>query len=407
MYRILIVDDEPYVTEGLRVSLHEDLDPERFELEAALSGAEALEKFARRDYDIVVTDVRMPGMDGIALQHELRDRYPQCRVIFLTGHGDFGLVRQAFRNQSVDYILKTEGDGEVVKALILVADQMDRERLDTHRRLRDEFLVNQAKAMVARRAVSDVLAGNGPGARESWQLLEPYGQVPRLDRPLHGVVLQADHQADLDLVILTAEQSLAVPVLGASIGGDQAVLLAQAPAGEPNGSRWLQTFLGGLQDAFFLDGNRPFSFALSLGGLPFEDLPSELDGLRRSLQDRRGLGGLALVGPRGGPQETVRLIDRHIAENLATDVSLSRLAEVAGMNPAYLSRWYLQETGVHLSETIALVRFNRAEAMLAASAKKVGDIARDIGFWTPSHFIRFFKKRSGMTPQAYRESRKP
>ncbi|GAB4362389.1 MAG: response regulator [Deltaproteobacteria bacterium] len=88
--RILFVDDEPSVLSGLRRILR----PMRgeWEMSFAESGAEALDRMAAAPYDVVVSDMRMPGMDGLALLREVRKRHPQTISIILSGQAELDTV---------------------------------------------------------------------------------------------------------------------------------------------------------------------------------------------------------------------------------------------------------------------------------------------------------------------------
>jgi HD-like signal output (HDOD) protein/CheY-like chemotaxis protein len=95
MRRILFVDDEPRVLEGLRRSLHGDTD---WEVEFAEGGEEALGLAVRKNFDVVVSDIRMPGMDGAALLRAVRERYPGAIRLALSGYFD---VESAVRSSPV------------------------------------------------------------------------------------------------------------------------------------------------------------------------------------------------------------------------------------------------------------------------------------------------------------------
>ncbi len=84
MKRILFVDDEPRVLAGLKRLLHKMRG--EWEMEFAESGAEALDRLATAPFDVLVTDMRMPKMDGAALLTHARDRYPKTVRIILSGH---------------------------------------------------------------------------------------------------------------------------------------------------------------------------------------------------------------------------------------------------------------------------------------------------------------------------------
>ena len=81
--RILVVDDEP----GIRDTLREILESAGHRVVAVSSGREALERLAREHYDVILTDIRMPDVDGRALYQQIEERWPGrgSRVIFVTG----------------------------------------------------------------------------------------------------------------------------------------------------------------------------------------------------------------------------------------------------------------------------------------------------------------------------------
>ncbi|MDH7552825.1 MAG: response regulator [Spirochaetota bacterium] len=100
--RILIVDDEDIVLKScLRVL--QKLD---YEIDTAYSGQTALDKLDKKKYDIVVTDLMMPGMDGMQLLEEIKKRYPDVIVIIFTGYATVDTTRQALKAGAFDYIPK-------------------------------------------------------------------------------------------------------------------------------------------------------------------------------------------------------------------------------------------------------------------------------------------------------------
>lgn len=115
MYRLLIVDDEEMITDGLYETLSRcglDLD-----LCKAYSGREALDWLHRTRVDIVLSDIRMPGIDGMQLMSAIKRHWPHCRLIFLTGYSDFDAVYQAIQTPGVQYLLKSEGYPKVIHAV--------------------------------------------------------------------------------------------------------------------------------------------------------------------------------------------------------------------------------------------------------------------------------------------------
>ncbi|MFH7326161.1 response regulator [Desulfurivibrio sp. C05AmB] len=100
--KILLVDDEDLI----RASLAIDLDESGYEVVAAAGGMEALLEFRAGNFDLVITDLLMEEMDGLALLSELRAEAPEIGVIILTAFGDLPTAIEAIRLGADDYLLK-------------------------------------------------------------------------------------------------------------------------------------------------------------------------------------------------------------------------------------------------------------------------------------------------------------
>jgi DNA-binding NtrC family response regulator len=99
---ILVVDDEAAQREILRTILA----AEGYEVETARNASEALEKGGRRRFDLVITDLRMPGADGMSLVRELSKEDPPTLVIIMTGFGSLDSAEQAMKQGAFDYLAK-------------------------------------------------------------------------------------------------------------------------------------------------------------------------------------------------------------------------------------------------------------------------------------------------------------
>ena len=101
-FKILIVDDE----KNIRVGLGKSLEMEGYEIYLAENGNEAMKEMLRTSIDLVVTDLRMPGMSGEELLKKLTNAYPTVPVIILTGHGTVENAVDAMRNGAFDFLTK-------------------------------------------------------------------------------------------------------------------------------------------------------------------------------------------------------------------------------------------------------------------------------------------------------------
>jgi two-component system response regulator YesN len=130
-YKVLIVDDEPMIRFGLSSCM--DWQGEGFELVgAAANGEAALELIGRESIDILITDIKMPLMDGLQLTRRVKDLIPHVKVVFVSSFSDFEYAREAVKlGVVVDYLLKPTMEPEdlqdILRACKMSLDQ-DTER---------------------------------------------------------------------------------------------------------------------------------------------------------------------------------------------------------------------------------------------------------------------------------------
>ena len=148
MNKILLIDDEPDIVRVLSMSLRAD----GYDVIPAHSGIEGVEVFEKERPDIVLTDIKMPGMDGIEVLKKVKSIQPQSEVIIITGHGDIDNTIEALQYGASDFINKPVRDEALSIAL-----KRAREKLEIKRQLQEythdlENKVAEATREVKRRA---------------------------------------------------------------------------------------------------------------------------------------------------------------------------------------------------------------------------------------------------------------
>ena len=124
--KVIIVDDEQIIRRGIRTFIPWEKIGCKLIGEAS-NGIEALSLMEKTTADIVITDIRMPMMDGLELTEELYSKYPHCKVIILTGYSDFEYARKALRFHVTDYLLKPVGEEGLVDVLRKTVLQLNKE----------------------------------------------------------------------------------------------------------------------------------------------------------------------------------------------------------------------------------------------------------------------------------------
>ncbi|WP_373232582.1 response regulator [Cohnella sp.] len=126
MYKLILVDDEADVREGVLSEI--DWEANGFQVsDVAENGREALEMVERSAPDVVVTDIRMPFMDGLQLSERLRQSYPGIKIIILTGFDEFEYARKAIHLNIEEFVLKPFSAGDLLSALGKVKNRLDTE----------------------------------------------------------------------------------------------------------------------------------------------------------------------------------------------------------------------------------------------------------------------------------------
>jgi two-component system response regulator FlrC len=123
MARLLIVDDE----EGIRAFLEAALVTEGHQVTQAVDGADALATLARVGFDLVLTDLKMPAVDGLAVLARVREEHPGTQVIMLTAHGTIEVAVEAMRAGAFDFLQKPLGSPAELR--LVVARALERRAL--------------------------------------------------------------------------------------------------------------------------------------------------------------------------------------------------------------------------------------------------------------------------------------
>ena len=400
-YRVLIVDDEPHVVEAV-AELLESADAFSVDLYRAYNAAEALRLLDAGRMDLVISDIEMPGMNGLMLLDEINRRWPVCRVVFLTAHPNFQYVREALQKHAADYILKTEDDDVLLEKLTNVLDSLEE-------------------------ALRPPLS-NAAGHTASSAQLERLLRHPELP------VTQAGFDADASCFCLllcslgTQEKALRVQAVHELLVHHlQAIAQRFHYAVQPDGNVvWLihlndsngmppLSRLFGLLETVQASCLSTFGSSVSMVLQPFcleQHTPAEalrMAGIYASQLDGENVlfcpehTDLPIAAETDDLMGmTIDWLCRYIDEHISGDVSLMNLSVLTGYNTNYLSGIFRQRMGLTLSRYIASRRIEAVRKLLGDPAVSMQDAVKLLGFGSRSYFNRFIKQETGLTPQQLR-----
>src|SRR6185436_15208302 len=206
-YKVFLVEDEIVTREGIRDTVDWGAAGYQFCGEAP-DGEIALPLIRERRPETVITDIKMPFMDGLQLCRILKETLPGTKIIILSGHDEFKYAQEAIQIGVTEYLLKPIVPQELLAALSKVARQIDEERQTSARMQALDAQMASHQSMLRERCLLDLVAGNSCATDFIEQargleidLLAPWYQVlviravPRAgapDAPVYSVCQQLD-----------------------------------------------------------------------------------------------------------------------------------------------------------------------------------------------------------------------
>src|SRR5690349_21610118 len=161
MSQVLLVDDDTALLQALPQALSLRLND--LHIDTCDSAFEALEQIHAHDYDAIVSDIKMPGMDGLALLEKIQELRPETPTLLITGHGEHNLAIQALRGGAYDFIQKPIDRDYVVAALqrAIQTHQLRRQvkehqrALELHAQSLEHVVRNRTQELIEANAAKD------------------------------------------------------------------------------------------------------------------------------------------------------------------------------------------------------------------------------------------------------------
>ena len=189
---VMIIDDDPDLLQALPEAVR--LRMSGITVDTADSAAAALDRIATHDYDAIVTDIKMPGMDGLALLAEIRRHRPETPTLMITGHCENDLVVHALRGGAYDFIQKPIDRDYFVASLHRAIQKRELSRMVRGEQLAVERHLNELEAIVEERTRRLRKTNKVTASPLRW-LMDPSGQMEK-------VVQQINQVADSPLTVL-------------------------------------------------------------------------------------------------------------------------------------------------------------------------------------------------------------
>lgn len=407
LYRILVVDDEELITDSLAGMLAE---APQYELDVykAYSGSEALELLNEQQFDIVVSDICMPGISGIGLAQKIREKWPLCHVIFQTGYDDFQYAQQAIRQRVTHYILKSEGDEVLLAAIgecIRRLEEDARKQADLIR-VQEENRVY--KAMIRRKQIQNLFRFDQE-KEENFSI--------DLKKPVFLLAGRSSEKMEEAVGLAVDEvlkEKIAYAVRSEMAWLDKKVIIWILQQEEKEDLPYAAAVVKGMAEGFChvlrYRFGIAFSFVFQEKEIEWSQVAGELERLRQIATNRLNpdkqlvMAGVEYFEDAEESEKSfVNCLMNYMWENIDGDLSLCTLSDKLHLNPSYLSRRFKSLTGKNLTEAILELRVKKACELLKNTSLKISEIAPMVGYETAANFSKVFKKMMNITPREYRD----
>ncbi|RCX13535.1 AraC family two component transcriptional regulator [Anaerobacterium chartisolvens] len=363
MYRVLIIDDD----RAVRYMLKRFKNWEGFGFYIAGEAADGKEGLKRlgegadagEEYDLIITDIKMPGMDGIEFMNEVRSLYPDLCVIFLSTHSDFSYAKQGIRMGVFDYMTKPVEQEALCEVLDRAAKHLDDKKQQRIKSEEDKRLLE-----------------------ENLEVFYPKRHEERLVEKLaHG-----DHTCVEDVREVFKE-------LSAVLKGDYVKM-----------ERILGTLFTRISDAIY----GPHSWLGTVEKIQSNDAHAASRTPEQMENDfvRRIQGLLDVVRKYELYQSDsiVKKTCEYVLSHVEEDISLEKISQEVHLRSDYVGKLFKKKTGYNFNSYVTKIKMEHAKYLIEAGDYKNYEISEKLGYSSPDYFCRLFKAYAGCTPIEFRRN---
>lgn len=359
-WKVMIVDDmEVFRRQIRRLSFWKEETPFALVAEAS-DGVEAMKFLQKTPVDLLITDIKMPRMDGLALLKEARSQNLAACVVFLSDYAEFSIAKEAIQYGIFDYLVKPVKEEEMRSLLEKVKNHLEKvEQEALEKRKLEEKILESVSLYYPTGATAEIiriiLTGNGDLPEEVHSLFMTTCEALGKDLVRTGLVL------DQVLVEVLERIEEEVPWI------QDMYPLAAFYSRKPSRTADRETMENKLQEVFGQISEK-VRYLVS---------PGEENPLISEIQ---------------------MFILFHIEERLTLD----RLAEEFFLTKNHLGEVFKERTGLTLGEYILRIKIQRAKVLLQEDFRTY-EIAEKLGYQNAEYFAKQFKKATGETPTEYRK----
>ena len=376
MIKIFLVEDEYVVREGIKKNVDWTAHGYDFVGEAG-DGELALPMIRDLRPDILITDIRMPFMDGLELSRRVKTELPDTRIIILSGYAEFEYAKEGLKIGVSEYLTKPINSEELLHCIDVVAADIIAKRKE--RGVKETF---------------DMVRGDLMD-----RIKEMYSDIGLKDDDFNA--------ANIDPEVVNIKRAEAFLKTG------------HISDVENFADRYLEELKDSVDSFIFRQYivlGLYFCAVSFIEGLGADRSEIEAPDLKKGTVSDRDKTRKYIIGVFS---EAINTRDRltkgkygsvlddavaYIGENYSdTELSLNTVARAVNVTPNYLSNLFSQQMGVNFVKYITDLRIEKAKELLLCTSMKNSEISEKVGYADPHYFSSLFKRTTGKTPTGFKE----
>lgn len=406
MEKILIVDDETFSRTAIEDILRAEWSG--VQVYSTRSGKEALGILEREEIDLMLTDIKMPGMSGLELLSEVRKRELSMEVIILSSYNEFDLVRQAMKLGTFDYLFKPAMlPPDIIE---VVGKALQKQRSKKGERKKEQV----SRGMVRERELffHDLLIGAGTSLLRFKERAAQFGLPEEVGKNVVVVFRLLRYQKSLmkifenDVSLLRAsvcnvmneilEQSVQCQFLCNNFNEYVWIIWEEQEEGRQEFFEGLEALIRKTADFLEHYYQLKFSIGISRSSCTFYDCAVRYLEAVGPGEEREP--GIFYAGEQaaGSLKQEMRTSLDYIRDHLGDkDLSLQMVADQAGISRNYFSRIFKETMGVNFIDYVTRLRVERARSLYINTDMKIYEIAELVGYSDWHYLYSVYKKLIG------------
>ena len=409
--KVFLADDEIVVREGIRESFPWEETPYTLVGEAP-DGEMALPMIRDTNPDIVITDIKMPFMDGIELCRILRAQMPWIGIIVLSGYDEFEYARQCIQLGVREYLVKPINAGNLREVLDKVSAQLSEERKNLEHAASLRARMEGDERLVKEKLIGSLYSEEAAEEDSQSVLKQLRTMGCNLLAPFYTVIDAAFEPTSVGrdvAFVLTETAGGCVHASPSRTGTRLLVMGDSAEDAEERAYAFANSLVRELEHADCTDIRigigeivetpetilHSFKTARHIRHILVErgDEKPMILGVREMGDVTDDLKGPSVIG------EAKLYMSKHFTD---PNLMLQDVARAVNMSNSRFSTVFSQQNGQTFTEYLIYLRLNKAKELLKTTNTKSSQIARESGYNDAHYFSYIFKKNTGLTPSEYR-----